>query len=291
MKELVVISGKGGTGKTTIVAAFATLAQGKVMADADVDAPDLHIILDPTIIRREEFHSGKLAFINKELCTECGRCRELCRFGAISEGYVVDMIDCEGCGVCYNFCPAEAIEFKEEVSGEWFISETRFGSLVHAQLGVAKENSGKLVTLVRKNAKMLAENKGKELIIVDGAPGIGCAVISSITGSNLVLIISEPTISGIHDMRRTAELAAHFKIPTAVCINKCDLNLEISQNIRSYCQENNLKLVGEIPFDTVVTEAMVHRKSVIEFSQGAVSQEIEKTWQNTARLLSQSGEA
>ncbi|MDH5405979.1 MAG: 4Fe-4S binding protein, partial [Candidatus Aminicenantes bacterium] len=169
MKELVVISGKGGTGKTTIVAAFAALAESKVVADCDVDAPDLHIILDPTIISREKFHGGKLASINKELCTECGRCRELCRFGAIDEDYKIDKVDCEGCGVCHHFCPAGAIEFNERVSGEWFISQTRFGTLVHAQLGVAEENSGKLVTLVRQNARKMAEEEGKELIIVDGA--------------------------------------------------------------------------------------------------------------------------
>ncbi len=285
MKELVVISGKGGTGKTTIVAAFAALGDNKVMADADVDAPDLHIILDPTIIRRESFSGGKLASINKELCTECDKCRELCRFGAIDEGYVVGKVDCEGCGVCYHFCPADAIEFKEQVSGEWFISETRFGPLVHARLGVAEENSGKLVTLVRQNAKILAEDEGKELIIVDGAPGIGCPVISSITGSDLVLIISEPTLSGIHDMKRAAELAEHFKIPVAICVNKFDINLEISQKISSYCKENNLQLVGEIPFDTAVIESMVHRKSVIEYSQGVVSREIEKMWQNTISLF------
>lgn len=287
MKELVVISGKGGTGKTTIVAAFAALAENKVMADCDVDAPDLHIILEPEIIRRESFCGGKLASINKELCTECGKCRELCQFGAIDEGYVVDKINCEGCGVCYYFCPAEAIEFKEEVSGEWFVSQTRFGPLVHAQLGVAEANSGKLVTLVRQNAKILAEDEGKELIMIDGAPGIGCPVISSITGGDLVLIVSEPTLSGIHDMMRAAELAEHFKIPASICINKFDLNLEVSERIKGYCQGNNLQLVGEIPFDTVVTEAMVHRKSVIEYSQGAVSQKIEKMWQNIIRLLAQ----
>jgi len=285
MKELVVISGKGGTGKTTIVAAFATLVDNKVMADADVDAPDLHIILDPTMIRREGFSGGKLASINKELCTECDKCRELCRFGAIDEGYAVDKVDCEGCGVCYHFCPVGAVEFKEQVCGEWFISKTRFGPLVHARLGVAEENSGKLVTLVRQNAKILAEDEGKELIIVDGAPGIGCPVISSITGSDLVLIVSEPTLSGIHDMRRAAELAGHFKIPVAICVNKFDINLEISQKVRSYCKENNFQLVGGIPFDTSVIEAMVHRKSVIEYSQGVVSQEIEKMWQNIVSLF------
>ncbi|MFB0518064.1 MAG: ATP-binding protein [Acidobacteriota bacterium] len=285
MKELVVISGKGGTGKTTIVAAFAALAESKVVADCDVDAPDLHIILDPTIISRARFHGGKLASINKELCTECGRCRELCRFGAIDEDYVIDKVDCEGCGVCHHFCPAGAIEFNERISGEWFISQTRFGPMVHAQLGVAEENSGKLVTLVRQNARMLAEEERKELIIVDGAPGIGCPVISSIAGSDLVLIVCEPSLSGIHDMRRAAELAAHFAIPAAVCINKCDINNDVSESIKSYSLENNLQLVGEIPFDTSVIEAMVQRKSIVERSRGSVTHEIENMWQKTMRLL------
>lgn len=285
MKELTVISGKGGTGKTSIVASFAALAENKVVADCDVDAADLHLLLEPTLKHKEEFRGSKLASINRDICTECGKCLEVCRFDAISDDFVVDLISCEGCGVCAYFCPAEAIKLNENLSGEWFISDTRFGPLVHAKLGIAEENSGKLVSLVRRNAQLIGEREGRKLIIVDGPPGIGCPVIASITGVDCVLIVTEPTLSGIHDMERIAALAEHFKIKTMVCVNKYDLNLEMSTRIEQYCENKGLRFVGKIAFDPVVTKALVQKKSVVEYSVGAVAQQIKKIWRNITYAL------
>ena len=280
MKEIVIISGKGGTGKTTITAAFAALAKNKVMADCDVDAADLHLILSPDIQHEEDFYSGKTAFIRENDCTECGKCAEVCQFAAISPDFVVDPIACEGCGVCVYFCPVDAIDFNENLSGRWFISKTRFGPMVHAKLGIAEENSGKLVSLVRRQAKLLAEKEHLDYIIVDGAPGIGCPVISSITGANAVLVVTEPTLSGRHDLERVVSLAAgHFQIPTFVCVNKFDLNEEITDEIEKYCEKMNIGFVGKIPYDTIVTDAMVQAKTIIEFSDGVISKEINRMWE------------
>lgn len=285
MKELVVISGKGGTGKTSIVACFAALANGKVMADCDVDAADLHLLLEPRIRHREEFRSSKSAVIDLERCIQCDKCREVCRYQAISEDYVVDKIACEGCGVCVHFCPEEAIELQQNLSGEWFVSDTRFGPLVHAKLGIAEENSGKLVAVVRQNAKSLAQEQGLDLILVDGAPGIGCPVISSIAGATAVLVVTEPTLSGIHDMKRVVDLTAHFQIPAFVCVNKFDLNLELTAQVEKFCGQCRLKLVGKIHYDQVVTKAMVQGKTVVEYSSGLVAKEIEKLWRQVGYEL------
>jgi MinD superfamily P-loop ATPase len=280
MRELVVISGKGGTGKTSIVASFAALAENKVMADCDVDAADLHLLLEPHIKEGAEFFSSQSAVIDAERCTRCGTCREVCRWEAIGEEFVVDQIACEGCGVCAHFCSEQAIDLRQNRSGEWFVSDTRFGPLVHARLGIAEENSGKLVALVRQKARELAEKEGRDLIVVDGAPGIGCQVISSITGATAVLVVTEPTLSGIHDMKRVVELAAHFQIPVFVCVNKFDLNPELTSQTESFCRERRLKLAGKIPYDTVVTKAMVQGKTVVEYSSGLVAKEIEKLWRH-----------
>ena len=285
MKEIVVISGKGGTGKTSMVAAFAALAEQKVLADCDVDAADLHLVLKPTISEKKEFWSGKSAVIDQEACIGCDQCREVCRFDAISEDYVVNKIACEGCGACAHFCPVKAIAMKENLSGHWFISDTRYGPMVHARLGIAEENSGKLVTLVRNKAKNLAEDRGLDLLIVDGSPGIGCPVIASITGCDLVLVVTEPTRSGMHDLERIAELTRHFGIATAVCINKADINPELAAEIEERCCRENLGLVGKIPYDTDVTRAQVAGLSIIEFSEGAVSQEIRRMWGRLQSLL------
>ncbi len=287
MKELAVISGKGGTGKTTITAAFAALAQNKIIVDCDVDAADLHLILDPEIQYRENFFGGKLAEINLMKCIECGKCIEVCQFDAISPDYVVDPIACEGCSVCVHFCPVNAIDFNTQLNGEWYVSNTRFGTLVHARLRVAEENSGKLVTIIRKQAKQIAEEKGLDLIIIDGAPGIGCPVISSITGASGVLLVTEPTLSGLHDLKRVASLAKNFfKIPTFVCVNKFDVNEKLTSEIEDYCRENGLSFVGRIAYDTMVTKAMVAGKSIIEFSDGEVSQAITKIWEKIISQLS-----
>ncbi len=286
MKEIVIISGKGGTGKTTITAAFASLAKNKVMADCDVDAADLHLILNPDIQHEEDFYSGKTAFIRENDCTDCGKCLEVCQFDAISPDFVVDPIACEGCGVCVWFCPVNAIDFNDNLSGRWFISNTRFGPMVHARLGIAEENSGKLVSLVRRQAKLLAEQENRDYIIVDGAPGIGCPVISSITGANAVLVVTEPTLSGRHDLERVVSLAAeHFQIPTFVCVNKFDLNEEMTNQIEQYCQQMNIGFVGRIPYDTMVTEAMVQGKTIIEFSDGVIAKEINRVWEKIYRSI------
>lgn len=283
MKEIVIISGKGGTGKTTITAAFASLVENKVMADCDVDAADLHLILSPEIRHEENFYSGKTAFIRENDCTQCGKCVEVCQFDAISPDFIVDPVACEGCGVCVYFCPADAIDFNENLSGRWFISNTRFGPMVHARLGIAEENSGKLVTLVRRQAKLLAEEQNSDFIIVDGAPGIGCPVISSITGANAVLVVTEPTLSGLHDLERVVSLASkHFQIPTFVCVNKYDLNEEITDQIENFCHDSGIGFVGKIPYDTIATEAMVQEKSIIEFSDGVISKEINRMWDKIA---------
>lgn len=255
------------------------------MADCDVDAADLHLILEPRVKLREDFAGGKAASINEDSCTECGKCLEVCRFDAISDDFVVDKISCEGCGVCVYFCPEKAIDFQENTSGEWFISETRFGPMVHARLGIAQENSGKLVTLVRHQARLIAEKEGKDLIIVDGAPGIGCPVISSITGADCVLVVTEPSLSGVHDMERVVSLAAHFGIKTLICVNKFDINPGMTREIEAYCRIKGLGFIGRIHFDTIVTEAMVHRKTVIEYSDGVVTKEIRNIWENIIGFL------
>ncbi len=265
MKELVVISGKGGTGKTTLLSAFAALAENKVVCDADVDAADLHLIMIPKVRRCESFQSGRTAMIDRDKCTECGLCRDLCRWDAISEDFQVDPLECEGCGVCVHFCPENAIEFPLNTCGEWFISETRFGPMVHARLGIAEENSGKLVSLVRQEAKKLAEERKLDLILTDGPPGVGCPVIASIGGATALLIVTEPTLSGAHDMVRVAELAAHFKLPGMMCINKYDLNVEQSQKIEETAVEKGLAVIGRIPFDPVFTKAMVQGKTIFEY--------------------------
>ncbi len=277
MKEIVVLSGKGGTGKTSVVASFASLAQSKVMADCDVDAADLYLLLQPKVLEEREFWSGQAAFIDSGKCTECGLCQEVCRFGAIVD-YIVDPIACEGCGFCYHVCPTEAITMRENMAGHWFISETRYGPLSHARLGIAQENSGKLVALVRQNAKLIAEKEGLEYIIADGPPGIGCPVISSLSGANLALIVTEPTLSGIHDLDRILGVCHHFGVLPLVCINKYDINLENTRQIESYCCELGVEVASRIPFDNAVTEALVRGLPVVEYSRGEVSRQIELLW-------------
>jgi MinD superfamily P-loop ATPase len=286
MKELIVISGKGGTGKTSIMAAFASLAEKKVLCDADVDAADLHLIMNPAVVRRVDFQSGNTAVIDNELCTGCGLCREMCRFDAISADYHVNPIDCEGCGVCVHFCPEAAIDFPENTCGEWFVSDTRFGPLVHARLGIAEENSGKLVSLVRQEARKLAEAENLEMILTDGPPGVGCPVIASIGGADAVLIVTEPTVSGKHDMERVAQLADHFQVPALICVNKFDLNLEMTREIENYAKEKGISCLGRIPFDQVFTKAMIQAQNVFEYDgRSPVSSAIRDIWQRLTQKL------
>lgn len=280
MKEILILSGKGGTGKTTITGSLAVLAPNSVIADCDVDAADLHLILSPEIKEKNEFWSGVVAEVNSELCTACGTCMELCRFEAISmnETASVNPLSCEGCGVCAEFCPESAIELKDNMCGFWFISGTRFGPMVHAQLGIAEENSGKLVALVKRETKAIAEKIGADWIIVDGSPGIGCPVIASLSGADMVLIVTEPTLSGLHDLTRLADLAMHFKIPTCVCINKWDLNPEVTQKIEETCGARNIQVVGRIPFDIDVVSSLVEGIPLIEYSNGEAAQALRKMW-------------
>jgi len=261
MKQLVIISGKGGTGKTIISACFATLAQKKVVADCDVDAANLYLLLHPEIQENHQFTGGMKARI------------------------VIDPISCEGCGVCSYICPAEAIKMEQSISGEWFVSQTKYGPFVHARLGTAEENSGKLVTEVRKKAKEIAENNKLNFIIIDGPPGIGCPVIASLSGTDLALIVTEPSLSGIHDMERVIQMAHHFKTQTACCINKYDLNKKNSAQIESWCEKNSIPLVGKIPFDEEVTKSMVHEIPLTEYTNNCVSKEIKKMWQKLDKLF------
>jgi MinD superfamily P-loop ATPase len=286
MKELVVISGKGGTGKTSLTAAFAGLAVNGVLCDADVDAADLHLLTAPVVRNRNEFRGGGVAAIDHERCSQCGLCRDKCRWDAISEAYGVDHIACEGCGVCVWMCPEGAIEFKEKICGEWFISDTRFGPMVHARLGIAEENSGKLVTLVRREAKTLAEKQGRSLILTDGPPGVGCPVIASIGGATALLIVTEPTVSGFHDMDRVAQLAAHFKVRSMVCVNKYDLNIEKSRAIEARAVEMGLTVLEPVPFDPVVTHAMVRGQTVLEYDPTSqVSGVVRRVWEAIVEYL------
>lgn len=284
MKEVVVLSGKGGTGKTIIVGSFAALAESKVLADCDVDAADLHLLLNPSIKEENEFWSGEVAVIDDEKCTQCGLCQDVCRFDAIND-FKVDPVSCEGCGFCFHICPDEAIIMRENLSGHWFISETKYGSLVHARLGIAQENSGKLVALVRQQARLLAEKQGFNYIISDGPPGIGCPVISSLSGVNLALLVTEPTLSGIHDLERVLGVCHHFGVPAIVCINKYDINEDNTRQIENYCLGQGVEVATKIPFDNVVTEALVKGLPVVEYSSGKVSQEIESLWQRISCTL------
>ena len=284
MKELVVLSGKGGTGKTSIVGSLAALVRSKVLADCDVDAADLHLILKPVVQENHEFWSGEVAVIDEEKCTQCGLCQDVCRFDAISD-FKVDSISCEGCGFCSHICPVEAITMKESLSGHWFISDTKYGPLIHARLGIAQENSGKLVAVVRQQAKQIAEKHGLDYIISDGPPGIGCPVISSLSGASLALLVTEPTLSGIHDLERVLGVCHHFGVPALVCINKYDINEDNTHQIESYCLSQEVEVAATIPFDNVVTEAIVQGFPVVEYSQGKVTHEIESLWQRITLTL------
>jgi MinD superfamily P-loop ATPase len=284
MKEIVVLSGKGGTGKTTIVGSFAALAKGKVLADCDVDAADLHLLLSPSVKQESEFWSGQVAYIDEERCTQCGLCQELCRFSAITD-FRVDPVSCEGCGFCSHICPVEAITMKENMSGHWFVSDTSYGPLVHARLGIAQENSGKLVAVVRQQAKRIAEEQALDYIISDGPPGIGCPVISSLSGASLALLVTEPTLSGIHDLERVLGVCRHFGVPALVCINKYDLNEDNARQIETYCLTQGVQVASRIPFDNVVTEALVRAVPVVEYPDGRVSQEIRTLWLKVSKIM------
>lgn len=295
MKELVLISGKGGTGKTSIAASLAALAKNVVLADCDVDAADLHLITQPKILYREDFRAGAKAVIHSESCSACGLCIDLCRFEAISENsrnsklkealITLDSISCEGCGVCAYFCPDTAIKMKQPVCGEWYLSDTHFGPMIHARLGIAEENSGKLVTLVRNQAKKAAEDTDLDMIIIDGPPGVGCPVISSLVGVNMVLAVTEPTVAGQHDLMRLGELTRHFGIPTAVCINKWDINAELTGKIIRDASTLNMTVIGKIHYDSIFTEAQIAGTTVVEYSSNGVAEELMNLWDKLTHVL------
>ena len=295
MKELVVISGKGGTGKTSLVASFAALARNAVLADCDVDAADLHLILTPEILERSDFSGGSRATIMSETCIGCMKCLNICRFSAVGlngpgndlvqKTCRADPIACEGCGVCLLVCPVAAIELKPVVNGHWFVSRTRFGPMVHAQLGIAGENSGKLVSQVRGRAKAIAEAEHKDLILIDGSPGIGCPVIASVTGADRVLIVTEPTLSGLHDLERVSDLTRHFRVPTLVCINKWDINEEMTHYIEGQARERGLTVAGKVRYDRSVTQAQIACQSIIEYMNNGVSEDIRTLWTNILNNL------
>lgn len=274
IREIVIVSGKGGTGKTSLAAAFAALAKNGILCDADVDAADLHLLMQPEVKKRTDFMGGSKAVINPDLCTGCGTCRTLCRFDAISDRYEVDPIRCEGCGVCVDFCPEQAIDFPVQRCGEWYISATRFGPMVHARLGIAEENSGRLVSLVRKETRQLAEERGLELILTDGPPGIGCPVIAAIGGATALVIVVEPTVSGIHDMERVVDLAAHFRVPGMVIVNKYDLNVEMTEAIEKLAVKRNLVVLGRVPFDPVFTRSMVQGQTLFKYGEETPTRQV-----------------
>jgi len=266
MKSITVISGKGGTGKTTFAAGFAAVAENIVLADCDVDAADLHLLLQPEIKTEQNFEGGKLAYIDPEKCTKCGKCLEACRFEAISDEFVVSPIDCEGCNVCAYVCPVDAITLNIRESGKWFISDTRFGPMVHAHLAPGQGNSGRLVSLVREQAEKISVEQNLEYILIDGPPGIGCPVIASISGTDLVVIVTEPTLSAMHDMERILGLTEHFRVPAIVCINKYDVNLNNTREIDRFLRENNIELLDKIPFDLNMVRALTETKTIVEYA-------------------------
>jgi MinD superfamily P-loop ATPase len=302
MKQLVILSGKGGSGKTSVAAAFAHLSSIEaepvrvVLADADVDAANLELVLDPNLVEAQEFWGGQIAYIDQETCAGCGVCAEVCRFDAIHNPngaanlWQVDPIACDGCASCVYQCPEEAIQMQLQMAGRWFQSETRFGPLFHAALRPAQENSGKLVTLIKQHARLLAMDKDYELVLVDGPPGIGCPVISAASGADLALIVVEPTVAGVHDMRRILSTTQHFGLPALVCINKADIHPPGTQEIEAFCLYNGTEVIGRIPFDEQVTQALVHGKPVTEYRPDApASLSLVDIWKRVLAALRKPG--
>ncbi len=316
MKQLVILSGKGGTGKTSIAAAFAHLASQNgladkvILADADVDAANLELVLQPRLLEQQDFKGGKVAVIDQETCASCGDCQAVCRFDAIfphpqpfsqgakgappsplgrgvgGEGYRVDPIACDGCAACVYQCPTQSITMQEQIAGKFYFSESRYGPLYHARLFPGQENSGKLVTLVKQRARLQALNEGRELVIVDGPPGIGCPVISAVSGASLALIVAEPTVAGVHDMRRVLQTVQHFGVRAMVAINKADVYPAGTEEIESFCRGNGIETVGRIPFDLTVASAMVAGEAVTAYRpEAAVSVAIRQVWERVLSSL------
>jgi MinD superfamily P-loop ATPase len=287
MHEIVVLSGKGGTGKTSLTAAFAHLTRDAIVCDLDVDAPDLHLLLEPEPYRSEAFVSGHEAVVAADRCDGCGLCVELCRFGAVvpdEGGCRIDPLKCEGCKLCVALCPAGAIDFPPKNCGRWYLSKTRFGTMVHAQLHPGEENSGRLVALLRQQARRLASAEDRSLILSDGPPGIGCPVISSLSATDLAVVVSEPTPSGFHDLERVIELCRHFRVPAAVIVNKHDLNPGLSAGIEDWCRADDIPLLARVPFDKRFVEAMLAARTVTE-TGGPAAEALAQAWKKTMALL------
>jgi len=283
VSSVLFLSGKGGTGKTTLAGAFAALSKEKILVDCDVDAANLHLLLEPSIVEQGEYEGSKTAVKNDDRCTACNRCREVCRFNAIGEDLSIDEYLCEGCGACAFACPAKAIELVPRVSGTWMIAETRLGPLASAELDPGEETSGKLVMHVKQKANALSEKLKIDRLVIDGAPGIGCPVIASVSGVDAVVLVTEPTLSGLHDLRRILDVVKHFDIPAHLVINKADLSPDVTERIRSFAEQNQLPVLGEIPFDRRVTEAMVEGRSIVEDDRSAASEAIEGIFERCAK--------
>ena len=284
MKEIVIISGKGGTGKTSITASFAMLG-GKdiVVADCDVDAADMHLLMQPDWKRSEDFYSGVIAEIDQKKCIKCGKCADICRFNAIpiiDKKYVVNTLNCEGCGYCFHVCPTDAITMNEQNVGEWYISNTKADNvMVHARLGIGAENSGKLVAKVKNEAKLIAEETGKEFVVVDGSPGIGCPVVSSLSGADFVVLVTEPTVSGLHDLKRVYELVKKFNIYAGCIINKADLNTKVARQIEKFLKEENIIYISDLPYDETFTKAMINGQTIVEYNEANLKNIVVISWE------------
>ena len=290
MKEIVVISGKGGTGKTSIAASFAYLEKENcALGDCDVDAANMHLLLDADFKHQEDFYSGEVAFIDEDLCTNCGGCKDVCRFDAIhviDEQHRIDPISCEGCWYCSRVCPTEAISMNAQKAGDFYISATKVGAkMAHAKLGFGAENSGKLVSKVKKEAKKLAEAGQKEFLLIDGSPGTGCPVISSLSGANLAVLVTEATVSGLHDLKRVYELVKTFNIKAVCIINKFDLNAKVTKDIELFLAEENISLVAKLPYDETFTKALSQAQTIIEYGASNLSRELEKSWNNIKTII------
>jgi len=284
MKEIVVISGKGGTGKTSITASFAILAGSEaVIADCDVDAADMHLLMQPVIKKSVDFYSGVVASIDKNKCSNCGICADVCRFSAISNinnRHIVKSLDCEGCGYCEKVCPEQAIKMYEQNVGDWFISQTKIeNTLVHAKLGIGAENSGKLVAKVKSEAKQIAEKENKDYIIVDGSPGIGCPVVSSLSGANYVVLVTEPSMSGLHDLKRVYELVKKFKIRAGCIINKSDINAEITKEVIKFLNDESITHIANLPYDEIFTKAMTVGETIVEYDHSELKKLLAQSWE------------
>ncbi len=290
MNEIVVISGKGGTGKTSITASLAFLG-GKdvIVVDCDVDAADMHLLLQPDFGKPEDFYSGELAVINQDACIQCGKCEDVCRFDAVSEEnlrYRINALNCEGCGYCARVCPTDAITNNPLNAGEWYVSNIKTGSvMVHARLGIGADNSGKLVAKVKNEARKIAEENKKNTILIDGSPGIGCPVIASLSGATFVVLVTEPTVSGLHDLKRAYELVKKFKINAGCIINKSDLNVRISQEIESFLKEEGIIHIANLPYDEAFTESMTQGQTIVEYSDNHLSGIIINSWNKINQVL------